>query len=96
MHPATKAAQVSIGVLGRVLRGLIPLLEHVHASLPPEPKKISEILEGHRPYTVSVQLRGSLEESLEDVRRAADRLDRDSRVTAQQLRSEFQPRSDEP
>ncbi|HVT14928.1 MAG TPA: hypothetical protein VHQ90_01950 [Thermoanaerobaculia bacterium] len=96
MHPATRAAQVSAGVIGCVLRALIPLLEHVHASLPPEPKKIAEILEGHRPYTVSVELRASLERSLEDVRRAADRLERASRVTARQLRSEFQPRSDEP
>ncbi|HVT16586.1 MAG TPA: hypothetical protein VHQ90_10475 [Thermoanaerobaculia bacterium] len=96
MHPATREAQIYVGVVARSLRAYVNLLEGVHATLPPEPKNIDQILEGYLPYKVSVEVRASLEISCKDLRDAADRLERAARITRRELRREFTPRIDVP
>ncbi|HVT15169.1 MAG TPA: hypothetical protein VHQ90_03170 [Thermoanaerobaculia bacterium] len=96
MHPATREAQITVGVIARSLRAYVNLLEGVHAALPPEPKNIERILEGYLPYKVSVEVRAALEISCKDLRDAADRLERAARMTRRELRREFTPRTDAP
>jgi hypothetical protein len=96
MHPATREARITVGVIARSLRAYVNLLEGVHATLPPEPKNIHKILEGYLPYKVSVEVRACLEISCKDLRDAADRLERASRITRRELRREFTPRTDLP